>query len=319
MNQRINADGSLSYALKGSSVSLSVAPLTTFDLSVLHALIDSVQDCSKRLGLDFQWLDTFASFIKTHEREWWHSNGVREWVTDKFIEIDPGHRHFSHMFALFPGWQVKPGSAMETAFTRALSRRMDNKGGHTGWSSAWAMNLYARLRDGEGFIKTFKKFTRKYILPNFLGIHPRLAAAKSRQHIRCVTCREEISGEGVFQIDANMGVMNAIVETLLQSHAGVITLLPGLPKDWVAGEVKGVRARGGYQIDIVWEDGRLQGCVVRLVNEFQPRTSKVKINIPVKRSSNKYALSVDGVVKENVTAPFELEIHPHQSYNLIAL
>ena len=78
----------------------------------------------------------------------------------------------------------------------------------------------------------------------------------------------------MFQIDGNMGVMNAIVETLVQSHAGVITLLPGLPNDWVAGEVKGVRARGGYQIDIVWEDGRLRGCVVRLVDDLKLRAGK---------------------------------------------
>lgn len=192
---------------------------------------------------------------------------------------------------------------------------MENKGGHTGWSSAWAMNLYARLGDSQGFLKTLDVFNSRYLLPNMLSIHPALGASPPKfMSVRCATCFQEVAGQGVFQIDGNMGAMNAVVEALVQSHDGTIKVLPSLPKEWEAGTVKGVRARGGFGVDLEWEHGRLQKCVIRLVDELELRAKEVTLVVPESVARNTYTLSVDGVEKGTVSSPIKVEIRPHHDH-----
>jgi len=159
---------------------------------------------------------------------------IMEWNED-YEELDPGHRHISQLFALHPGTQITPRGTPELArgARKTLERRLSCGGGHTGWSRAWIINMWARLHDGNEALENIRALLSCSVLPNMLDNHP------------------------PFQIDGNFGAAAGIAEMLLQSHTGQIELLPALPQAWHTGQARGLCARGGITVKMKWHDCRV--------------------------------------------------------------
>ena len=189
--------------------------------------------------------------------------GLMEWQKD-YEEAEPGHRHMSHLYALFPGNEItfKTPELMD-ACRKTIEHRLSFGGGHVGWSCAWIANFYARLMDGDKCLDMLYHLLKKSTYINLFDVHP------------------------PFQVDGNMGGTNAVMEMILQSHAEVLQILPALPEKFKNGYVKGLKARGGFEVDIYWENSRLKKCVIRSYAGMDtviklPEKMRVKINgLPV--------------------------------------
>lgn len=191
------------------------------------------------------------------------ANGrLQEWRVD-YAETEPGHRHFSPLYPLFPGDEFTPRTqpALTAAAGRLLDWRMQNRSAWTGWSRAWAIALYARLGQGAAAHQNLQRQLQRTTFPNLMDSHPRQGGITA-----------------CFQIDGNFGTTAALIEMLLQSHEEALDLLPALPPAWKQGRISGLRARGGYTVDLVWKAGRLAEATL---TASQTALCQVRTRVPV--------------------------------------
>jgi alpha-L-fucosidase 2 len=176
---------------------------------------------------------------------------LQEWYYD-WADEDPQHRHQSHLFGLFPGNQITPSST--PALADACRKSLEIKGDETtGWSKGWRINLWARLGDGNHAYKMIRELL-KYVDPD---------GVKGSSHRGGGTYPNLFDAHPPFQIDGNFGGAAAVAEMLVQSHTGMIELLPALPDNWKSGHFEGLKVRGGGELSAEWEQGILKKLTLK--------------------------------------------------------
>ncbi len=238
----------------GQKGSLCIGP--SMDSQIIYELFTAVIKASEILGIDFDYAEKLKSMRERLPKPEIGKYGqIKEWAID-YDEVEPGHRHISQLFALYPAdmISVRKTPNLADAARATLNRRLSHGGGHTGWSRAWIINLWARLGDGDKVYENIAALLSYSTNKNMFDNHP------------------------PFQIDGNFGGAAGISEALLQSINQEIILLPALPKEWGNGSFVNLKARGGFTVSCKWENSEFQEA---LIVSNCGETCRLVVNVPV--------------------------------------
>ena len=219
----------------------------TMDAQILRELFNAFEKSSEVLGITEPFVKRVATMKdKLPKTKVGANGGIMEWLTEK-EEVEPGHRHISHLFGLFPGNEISVEKTPDLAKAagKTLDLRLSYGGGHTGWSRAWIINFWASLGEGEEANHHLHELLAHSTLPNLFDDHP------------------------PFQIDGNFGGTAAMANMLVQSTSDTIKLFAALPKAWKEGAVRGLCAKGGLVIDLIWEDGLGKDVTIYAKHDYE--------------------------------------------------
>lgn len=251
-NRFVTPDGYAGATLYGSTADLAIMRECLMDVAQAAEVLKTDKEFRRKAEHTLSRLLPYRVGKNGNLQEWFH-----DWP-----DQDPTHRHQSHLFGLYPGHHLSVGATPELA--KACARTLEIKGDETtGWSTGWRVNLYARLQDGEGAYRVYRRLL-KYVSPDeYKGKDARRGGG---------TYPNLLDAHSPFQIDGNFGGCAGVAEMLVQSTEKTITLLPALPEQWKDGRVKGICARGGFVIDMEWKDGK-----VTFLEVFSRKGGKTRI------------------------------------------